>query len=57
MAEGQPDHNALISEFVSLAGVTPEVVRICIASSRTASFDLTQVNNRLKSTSQIALGN
>ena len=57
MAEGQPDHNALISEFVSLAGVTPQVVRICIVSSRTTSLDLTQVNNRLKSTSQIALGN
>ena len=26
MAEGQPDHNTLISEFVGLAGVTPQVV-------------------------------
>lgn len=26
MSEGQPDHDALISEFVALAGVTPQVV-------------------------------
>ena len=42
MAEGQPDHDALISEFVSLAGVTPQVVRTCIILSHTTSFDLTR---------------
>ena len=26
MAEGQPNYDALISEFVDLAGVTPQVV-------------------------------
>ena len=38
MAEGQPDHNTLISEFVGLAGVTPQVVGSCMAllSSREA---------------------
>lgn len=33
MAEGQPNHDALISEFVALAGVTPRVVTSRMAFS------------------------
>lgn len=33
MAEGQPDHDALISEFVGLAGVTPQVAQEYLANS------------------------
>lgn len=33
MAEGQPNHDALISEFVALAGVTPQVVTSRMAFS------------------------
>ena len=41
MAEGQPDHNALISEFVALAGVTPQVVIGHTFSSNSKSLKLT----------------
>ena len=41
MAEGHLDHDALISEFVGLAGVTPQVVISCTASFRATSFKLT----------------
>ena len=41
MAEGQPDHSALISEFVGLAGVTPQVVNFCMAPSLIRGFKLT----------------
>lgn len=41
MAEGQPDHDSLISEFVSLAGVTPQVVIFLMAPCQIRSFKLT----------------
>ena len=38
MAEGQPDHAALISEFVNLAGVTPQVVSFRMMPSQIRSL-------------------
>ena len=57
MAEGEPNHDALISEFVTLAGVTPQVVISHLAFSHSKSFKLIYSNHRLKNTSQIARGN
>ena len=56
MAEGQPDHDALISEFVALAGVTPQVVISCTVFPLSETSKLILYNNRLKDTSKIARG-
>ena len=56
MAEGQPHHDALISEFVALAGVTPQVVISCATFPLSESSKLILYNKRLKDTSKIVRG-
>lgn len=43
MAEGQPNHDALISEFVALAGVTPQVVSSRMAFSHSEKLQADMV--------------